>query len=88
MANKHEMHSKALLIREMQIKFTTRCHHLSTRIAKIKKRWEIMRVNKNVKQLVSNTQLVREQTGTTNLGNDSALSIKAEHIVFVMTKLL
>lgn len=47
-----------------------------------------MRVNKNVKQLVSNTQLVREQTGTTNLGNDSALSIKAEHIVFVMTKLL
>lgn len=46
-----------------------------------------MRVNKGVKQLVSNILLVRVQIGTTNLGNDLALSIKAEHIVLVITKL-
>lgn len=51
------------------------------------KRWKIMRVNKGVKQLVSNILLVRVQIDTTNLGNDLALSIKAEHIVLVITKL-
>lgn len=46
-----------------------------------------MRVNKGVKQLVSNILLVRVQIGTTNLGNYLALSIKAEHVVSVITKL-
>ena len=41
-----------------------------------------------MKQLVSKTLLVRVQIGTTNLGNDLALSIKAEHIVLVLTELL
>lgn len=31
-----------------------------------------MKVNKDVKQLVSNTLLVRVQVGTTNLGSDLA----------------
>lgn len=45
-----------------------------------------MRVNKSVKQLVSNILLVKVQIGTTNLGNDLAFSIKTENVVLVTTK--
>lgn len=75
------MYSTALLIRGMQIKFAMRCHHLPPEWQKLK-RWKIWNVDKDVKQLASNTLLVRLQIGTTNLRNDLALSVKAEHTPF------
>ena len=47
-----------------------------------------MRINKDMKQLVSNMLLVRVQIGRTNLGDDLAVSNKAEHIVLVVKKII
>ena len=66
------MYSMALLIRGMQITFTMRCHHLPPEWQKLK-RGKIWSVDKDMKQLASNTWLIRLQIGTTTLRNDLAL---------------
>ena len=45
-------------------------------------------VDKDTKPLASHTLLVRLQVGATSLEHDLASSVKAEHIVSVVTKFL
>lgn len=73
------MYSMELLIRE--------CKLNSQRDATIYpptwqkcKRWKILGIVKNMKQLASNTLLVRLQIGTAHLENDLTFSMKAKSI--------
>ena len=52
MANKHiKKGSTSLVIREIQIKITTRCHFIPTRMGFILKKWKIANVGKDMEKL-------------------------------------